>query len=168
MRRSKVMVRLICVVWVIISLLSGCKAAVYDDIKMTHDAIYADDIQIADDQDKVFYTMSNKSSSGETNYSNRFGSFSGKDTVWTIQSESGGTLNLSYDVSVQQGECKLVLVDPEGEVQILQEGEGVGEANLTVSQGESRLMTVGKSAKGAVTMDISDLDGCTAEKKTGF
>lgn len=73
-------------------------------------------------------------------------------------------MNLTYDVSLESGECKLVLVYPDNEVVIVKEGTGSGEGLISVPEGDCRLITVGKSAKGEIKIEFSELDGCTAEK----
>lgn len=116
-------------------------------------SIYNDDAKIAKQGDS--YTFANcVGDTDNTGASLEFSGFSGKQTLWEIETDSEGALTLDADVALKSGEFKLCLVDPDGAITVLSEGEAVGEIPVAVAEGVSHIVMVGSSAKGQLEVTI--------------
>lgn len=133
-------------------ILSGCDSAAYEEL-------YNDDSLIAGSKDKHFYLVSiSNGKDGELKQS--FESFSGKDTIFEISSDDEGSVKLDYDIDIDMGKFKIVLIYPDNRVEeIVKDNEGTEE--LSVSQGKSKICILGVEAKGKIELDLHTAENCS-------
>lgn len=85
-----------------------------------------------------------------------YGSFSGTDTIWVIDSQENGEFTVDYDSTVHSGNLKAVLAYPDTkEVDTVFEGTEQNKKTIKLKKGECRMKLVGKEAGGELTLSIS-------------
>lgn len=74
--------------------------------------------------------------------------FEGMDTIWKFETEKDAEIKISYLLSVRSGKAKLVLINPECEVEILVENkdntiqEQLEMIRVSLKKGENRIKLV--------------------------
>jgi hypothetical protein len=128
--------------------LTGCSVSDYQK------SIYDDDSKIASQADSYnFRSRSGNTSNEKTEV--KFGAFYGADTLWTINANKDSVLTVEYDVKLEKGDFKVVLIDPDNKIIAIVSGQKAGEQEVKVKSGNSRIKIVGKNAKGQVKINIT-------------
>ncbi|WP_042274489.1 hypothetical protein [Faecalimicrobium dakarense] len=74
--------------------------------------------------------------------------FEGMDTIWTYNAENNEDVELSYLLSVAKGKAKLVLINSNGDIEIIIENKDnaqptdMNSAKLSLTEGENRIKLV--------------------------
>jgi len=121
--------------------------------------IYDNDRLIIEEEDRyhaVNFNCSPISENVETDFS--FAPFSGSKTIHIFEIDSEGSLIYSWNMIVNKGQFKVVLVNIEKQqvIEIMFEGTGNGKNEVNLPQGEYRIKFVGNkaTAKGQIKIDI--------------
>lgn len=76
--------------------------------------------------------------------------FEGVDTIWSYNTETDTEVEISYLLSVTKGKAKLVLIKPDGEVEIIFESKDnnkqskTNSTKLSLTKGENKIKLVAK------------------------
>jgi hypothetical protein len=134
--------------------LSGCSASGMN-------GIYTNNSKIASAGNS--YNLNKKEQTiEEKQYTGQF-ELEGMCTLWRLDAEEDMEVEVSYLFSVTQGEAKLVLITPDGQVQdiVVNEDKMVQEdvevIQLALQKGENRIKVVARDkAKIALDMSVSE------------
>ena len=132
----------------IAGLLSGCNTSSYNN----KDAIIAD-------EDSYTYRKCNDEGSSDSSLNREFTGFSGKDTVWTLESETKTDISINLSTDLEKGKFKVLLVTSNDDIEILLEGEGTKNETIEIEAGTSRIIIVGDDASGICQISFDDLNG---------
>ena len=132
----------------IAGLLSGCNTSSYNN----KDAIIAD-------EDSYTYRKCNDEGSSDSSLNREFTGFSGKDTVWMLESETKTDISINLSTDLEKGKFKVLLVTSNDDIEILLEGEGTKNETIEIEAGTSRIIIVGDDASGICQMSFDDLNG---------
>jgi len=124
-------------------------------------AMYDDEAAIVADGDSYFTVRYFQSSTSKYVVNCSFGSFSGTRTLWVINSEEGGTFTVRYDAEITEEDFKLVLIDPDKNVQVIFENSATGEQTFTLSEGKYVIKYVGSYAQGELDVSMRDYENVT-------
>lgn len=131
---------LISMVSMIISLFIGCG-------NNSMDSIYDDNSKIANESDSFGLDKSNETI--ETESYKGYVELSGSGTVWRYKSNEDFDLEITYNLSVNSGKAKIVLISPDGTVVTLVENtekaimEGETSITLPIKKGDNRIKIIG-------------------------
>lgn len=103
----------------------------------------------------TFYTCTSTWDSNKE-MSMKFGSFSGTDTIWSFDVKKDTEVTFNYESNIDDGEFKVVLINPNKEIENILEGTVKDKNTIKVSKGEYRIKFVGKKAKGKINISIED------------
>jgi len=84
-----------------------------------------------------------------------FKGFTGKQTVWSIDAQGEGAVNLTLDVDIDSGRFKVCLVSPDGLVTVVAENTQEDAYAIPITKGKSRIVIVGDEAKGDVAASLT-------------
>jgi hypothetical protein len=76
--------------------------------------------------------------------------FFGKQTIWKILTDQGGTLNLKIKTDVFSGKFKVCLIDENKQVSVISEDTNNQSFSLAIPKGESFIAIVGNNANGKI------------------
>lgn len=120
-------------------------------------SIYNDDAKIATQGDS--YTFIERiGEAKDARLELQFKGFSGKQTIWTIQSDNPETLHIEVDTSLRSGNFKVVLLQADKSLGLVSEGIQSIEKAFQLQIGKSYLVIVGLSASGSVEIGL-DCEG---------
>ena len=124
-------------------------------------AVYDDDSELTADYD-TYHMTDFKGSQENGSYKASAREIEGMYTVSNYDSESEEELDITYQISVESGKMKLVLIDPEGELMTLSEvSEESGmedgrTVNVLLKKGKNRLKIVaGKDTSMNMELTVS-------------
>lgn len=117
--------------------------------------MYNDNEKISQTNENHIYTTAGVTKDSDQNLSLKYGGFLGVDAVWSINSKEDGEITLDYNSKVDSGDFKVVLVNPQKEIENISVGTNQGSKTLKLSKGESVLKLVGNNANGNVKLTIS-------------
>ncbi len=127
--------------------------------------IYSDDAIIARDGDSwSYFKLIVDPSSEESEQAIKYSGFSGVQSLWTVTSPESGYAVVAYSSIVSRGDFKMVLVDPDGYVQTIFEGNADAEKTIPLFPGTNRIKIVGRQANGSVTVKIAADSGTEIRK----
>lgn len=123
----------------------------------SQDTIYDDNSRIIEDGDSYSYVGRN----GYVTSNDMLLTYnmSGMETLWDVKASCGSALNVDYSSLLIYGRCKLVLIDPNGSVTTIFEGDGSGKKSLCLKKGTYRIKLVGQGAKGQVDVKVKPSEG---------
>lgn len=136
----------------IVAALGGCAPS-------QHAAIYDDDARICDNADSytfVNYRGGIDPEGGEVELD--FAGFTGKYTLWDLYADGEADATLSGEIAVGSEPYRLVMVTPEDDVIEILEGSGAVDEQLELADGRTRLIMLGKGAKGSVSLELEASD----------
>lgn len=131
------------VILILAVVLAGC------GVKQEQKEMYNSNQAIAGSGDS--YSYGNRS--GEVTAESadiEFTKFYGSDTIWTIEAEQDSKVNIEYQQSMKDGEFKIVLITPDGNVQVVAENRAEGETELILPKGKNVVKFVGRGGDGKV------------------
>jgi len=118
--------------------------------------IYNNNYKIVQQGDS--YTYKNKT--GTQNSSDeidlKYSGFSGDDTIWILNAHKDCEITLDYNSTVNSGDFKIVLINPEKEIENILEGTAQGNKTIKLTKGECRFKIVGRNTDGEVKLSIID------------
>ncbi|WP_062197064.1 hypothetical protein [Massilibacterium senegalense] len=121
------------------------------DITEKQKSIYNNDEKIIQQADSYTYTKRiSTTRNNETKM--RFQSFAGMETIY--REKDAKSVIFEYDVTIQKGDFKIVLVTPEKKVVTLVEGSEKGSETIKLKNGENKIKIVGKDAKGTINYSV--------------
>lgn len=122
---------------------------------------YASDYQksIYDDNGKIVdsansFSYANFTGSEESGMFKCSFRFTGVDTFYELKSDEAVSVSINYNMKVSSGNLKLVIINPNNVVTVLQEGTGKEERKIEIIQGVSRLKIVGNDAIGKLQISV--------------
>jgi hypothetical protein len=125
--------------------LTGCRVSDYQS------SIYNDNSKIIKQADS--YNFKNRIGSTSNDKSEmKFGTFYGVDSIWSIDAKADDIVNIEYDLKIERGNFKVVLISPDNKVTTIAEGNKSGKEELKLQDGKSRVKVVGNNAKGAIKL----------------
>jgi len=130
-------------------------------------AMYTDEEAIVAEGDSYFTTQYVQSSSSKYVVNCSFGSFSGTRTLWVIRAQEGGTFKVTYDAEITKTDFKLVLIDPDKNLQVIFENSATGEQTFTLSEGKYVIKLVGSYAQGQLDLSMTDYENITVSNILG-
>lgn len=125
---------------------------VFNHMTLSHREIYDDNsaiIKVADS-----YTYVNKSGTSKKNETSLTFELTGMETLWKINAEKEGSIDIDYTSSINDGQLKLVLIKPDDSIDIIFEQSDTGIKSFKVQKGLNRIKIVGRQAKGTVKFKI--------------
>lgn len=150
----------------LISIVNGCGVIVknekHDNSKKIEE--YNDNSKI--EQNREDYTFIDRSRSMNSNnkIDCKYSGFSGIWTIWILNVKEDSDVTINYDSKVNSGDCKLVLVKPETDIQNIVEGTGQGNKSTRLTKGEYRIKSVGKNAEGEINLSINENENIETTK----
>jgi hypothetical protein len=112
-------------------------------------SIYNDDTKISSAGDS-YYFKDRTGSTKDNGFSLSFSTFFGKQIIWKILTDQGGTLNLKIITDVFSGKFKVCLIDENKQVSVLSEDTHNQSFSLAIPKGESFIAIVGNNANGKI------------------
>lgn len=132
----------------VIILILGCEGTSYQK------SIYNDDDKIVKQGDS--YTFGVRNGNTINNTANiKFSSFTGTDTLFTIDAKTNTTIKIDYDSKVSSGDFKIVIINPNDKIIKVIEGTQRGSVDVEILKGKNRIKIVGKGAKGTINLKIN-------------
>ena len=128
--------------------LIGCSVSEFQE------SVYSDDSKITKQADS--YNFRSRVGSTTSKKSEiKFVSFFGMDTLWSIEAKEEAVVTLEYDIKIEKGDFKVVLIGPDNKVIVIVDKGKSGKQELRLQKGNSRIKIVGKGAKGQVKINIT-------------
>lgn len=143
---------LIILVILVVTFSSAC---VHDNLSTN----FLDDDTIVIDSDKLGlnedFTVSEIDGKYYTNFD-----FNGMYTIWEFDSESDHELNFDYEINLEFGEIRLVMIDPNNNVTDLLDEyinpETLGNKSINITKGNYRIKLLGiENAKGKIITKVN-------------
>lgn len=132
---------------ILLGSLTGCRVSDYQS------SIYNDDSKIVKQADS--YSFRNRIGSTSNDKTEmRFGTFYGVDSIWSMDAKADDIVNIEYDIKIERGNFKVVLINPDNKVTTIAEGSKSGKEELKLQNGKSRVKVVGNNAKGAIKLSV--------------
>ena len=141
------------VVLITLCLVTGCASN-------TMTAIYNNDKKIASDTNT--YNLNNvEQTLDDGHFTANVDKMEGMDTIWFLDAKEDKELDMTYTLNVISGKAKLVLINPKGEVSVIEECDSEMTApiksNLNIENGENRIKIVAdKNTKFDIDVSISE------------
>jgi len=149
MKRITKLALLLILSMIMISVLNGCsKVSAYQK------GIYDNSKAIVKQHDSFFF-QKRIGNTGKNESSICFSKFNGMETLWSIKAEDRGSITINYDVEIDKGDFKFVLITPEDDIINLFEGSSEGEQEIELGEGKSRIKIVGREAKGKMAIALT-------------
>jgi hypothetical protein len=127
--------------------LTGCSVSKFQK------SVYNDDSKIVKQADSYnFRTRSGTTANEKTEI--KFGTFYGMDTLWTIETKEEANVIIEYDIKLEKGNFKIVLIGPDNKISTIADSTKTGKQELKLQKGSSRIKIVGNDAKGEVKIYI--------------
>jgi len=117
-------------------------------------SFYDDDEKIAAQGDSYTFIL-RVGSTKKDSTALSFKGFTGKQTVWSIDAQGEGAVNLTLDVDIDSGRFKVCLVSPDGLVTVVAENTQEDAYAIPITKGKSRIVIVGDEAKGDVAASLT-------------
>lgn len=159
----KKIIAIICMLEVI--MFNGCSMN-YEDLLDSVDlnyinSLYSDESKISSNNNS--YSLNDiKQTVSKQEYTGQI-EFSGMDTIWRFNAESESEVKISYSLSVTNGIAKLILINPNGELETIVEsneiveGDDLVSTTLVLKKGQNRIKLVGKdNAQIDLQFKVSD------------
>lgn len=128
-----------------------------DDSSEYHRSIYNDDKKIVL-EDKYYYLKSARDEHNESKFIQKFQLFTGLDTMWNIEVNGDTKLSINYNLNIEKGDFKIVLINSKDKVQTILEGKQNGSKDIDIEAGSYTIKMVGLKAKGSVTLGLGAND----------
>ena len=104
------------------------------------------------------YNYTNRIGEGENSDDKidiKYSGFYGTDTIWILESKEESEITFNYDSTVNSGDFKAVLINPQKEVKNILEGTGQGNKTMKLAKGKYKFKLVGRNAEGQVKISIN-------------
>ncbi|MBP3040535.1 hypothetical protein J9303_13675 [Bacillaceae bacterium Marseille-Q3522] len=82
--------------------------------------------------------------------------FYGTGTIWNLDAKEAGDITFTYDSTVNNGDFKAVLINPEKEIENIFEGSQQGDKTIKLTVGKYRLKIVCRDANGEIKISIDN------------
>lgn len=128
-------------------ILSGCAVSEFQK------TVYNDDSKIVKQADSYNFRSRVGTTTNEKSEI-KFTTFYGMDTLWSIEAKEEAAITVEYELKIEKGNFKIVLIGPDNKVITITDGGKSGKQELKLQKGNSRIKIVGKDAKGQVKMYI--------------
>ncbi len=138
--------------------LTGCSISEFQK------SIYNDDSKIVKQADSYSFKSRIGSTTNEKS-DIKFATFYGMDTLWSVEAKEETIVNLEYDLKIEKGDFKVILVSPDNKVSTLVYGTKAGQQDLKLQKGSSRIKIVGRDAKGQVKLYMKGDKGLKIKSK---
>ena len=115
-----------------------------------------------DDDEKIASSSSSASTAGSSimtiNNSStiKYSSFNGKKDMWSVNSNGAGAITLEYDLQINGGRFKCVLVSPDKDVTVLFHETSSDTKSIDVPEGKSIIKFVGDGAGIELRIKITE------------
>lgn len=128
--------------------------------------IYDDNKKIASEGKDFSYAL-HRQNDGKASYELdiNYAGFYGIDTIYQINAADGASMNLKFSSQVNKGKFKLVLIDPNKKVQVVEEGSKNGSKKVDLNNGKYYVRIVGKAASGKINVSVEDVKNVSVETK---
>jgi hypothetical protein len=128
----------------------------------TKSSIYDDPDKIASESNSFSYYEDVDQDIEDTSCTVSVHGMDGMDTIWTIDAADDTEVSIDFELGLQSGEVKLVLISPDGELDNLiecrEENYVIGDKNITLKPGKNRIKIVSKD-KAEFDLNLSIDDG---------
>lgn len=135
----------------LLALAAGCQA-----FSAEQGRVYDDNTRIARQGDTYSF-LSRVGSSTSTAMAITFASFTGKQTIWTLEAPDSATVELDVDAKITGGRFKVCLIDPSRAVVSVFEGSRKEMVRLAVPKGRSEVALIGRDARGELAIAWASL-----------
>jgi hypothetical protein len=85
----------------------------------------------------------------------KYSGFYGDDTIFILESKEDGEVKFNFDSTVNSGDFKAVLINPQKEIENILEGTEQGNKIIKLAKGKYRFKIVGRNAKGEINISIN-------------
>ena len=96
----------------------------------------------------------------------KYSGFSGIDTIWILESKEESEITFNYDSTVNSGDFKAVLINPQKEVKNILEGTEQGSKTIKLAKGKYKFKLVGRNAEGKINITIDENKNIEISKST--
>ena len=118
--------------------------------------LYNNSKQIASETDSFSYLNPFEQHVGDYAYQASIDGMNGMDTVWTYNADADVEVEINYNVAVEKGEMKIVLISPEKKLSTIcecsEEDSLDGIQTFALKKGENRIKIV---ARDEAVFDVS-------------
>ena len=146
MKSTKTMLLALLMIALIVCAFTGCNT--------DYAADFDDDSKIAGRS-----TTSSVSGASELTINNvstfKYSTFNGTRDMWSVTNFGAGSLKIEYDLTINKGRFKCVLVDPNGEVKILFDETSAKTKTVDLLEGDSIIKFVGDGAGLELVISIT-------------
>lgn len=133
----------------LIGIISGCGVG-YEKKNM-----YDDNEKIVQEGDSYTYINRIGTGNSDDKIDVKYSGFYGIDTIWSLELKEDGEITFNYDSTVNSGDFKAVLINPQKEIENIFEGTDQGEKTIKLTKGKYRFKIVGRKAEGKVKISIN-------------
>jgi hypothetical protein len=109
---------------------------------------------IQEDDDYMYIIFDNKKINNEIEI--KYSGFSGIDTIYFLEAKEDTEITMNYDSTVEKGKFKLVLINPDNEIETILEGTDQSSKTIKLTKGKYRLRNVGANTVGNIKFSISN------------
>jgi hypothetical protein len=117
--------------------------------------MYSNNDKIIQEDDEYMYIIfENKKMNNEIEI--KYSGFSGIDTIYFLEAKEDTEITMNYDSTVEKGKFKLVLINPDNEIETILEGTDQSSKTIKLTKGKYRLSNVGANTAGNIKFSISN------------
>jgi len=130
---------------------------------VNYSAIYDDNEKIA--ESNASYSSIGSSDVTLNNSSTiKYNTFNGKINKWSITSNGNGSISIDYELNINKGRFKCVLVNPLGEVTIIFDETSTQKTTINLLEGKSIIKFVGDDAGFQLKIKMSTNENASLKK----
>lgn len=85
-----------------------------------------------------------------------FEGFSGTYTLLSLNSQEGDFIEVAFRTQIKSGQFKLVLIDPDKNIQTIIAMSGSGQRSISLKKGISRIKMIGRESTGIISFEIRE------------
>ncbi len=116
------------------------------------------------EEDQFYFRIRN----GRINPGMEFQDYSGINTIWMLNSPGESWITCSYDLQIDKGRFKVILISPAGEILNIVETSISGTRTINLLPGESRIRIVGARTTGKIDFYLETGPGIEEKRSPRF
>ncbi len=97
-----------------------------------------------------------------------FQDYSGINTIWVLNSPNESWITCSYDLQIDKGRFKVILISPAGEIFNIVETSESGIRTINLLPGESRIRIAGSRTTGNIEFYLETGPGIEEQRSSRF
>lgn len=116
------------------------------------------------EEDQFYYRIRN----GRMDPGLEFQDYSGINTIWMLNSPGESWITCSYDLQIDKGRFKVVLISPEGEIFNIVDTSERETRTINLLPGESRIRIAGARTTGIIEFNLETGPGIEEQRTPRF